>query len=240
MSKAPAFQFYPSDWQRDMDDHPLEIEGAWIRICCRLYWTGGTATKTLEEWSRILREKKKKTQQILDFFVEKNICDLVNQNGSITITSRRIVRDEYIRNIRKEAGSKGGNPHLKQEEKQELLVNQNDEQKPTPSSSSSSSKKKDLVSFSLAEDIDPDIWKAFVEHRRNLKKPLTEYAKKLILSKLDKIGQDKNAVLNQAIVKGWQDVFPLKDEEPMSSKTSFGLSPDEEKFLNEQEERERG
>jgi hypothetical protein len=136
--KAPAFQFYPSDWQRDMDDFPLEIEGAWIRICCRLYWSEGTATKTLKQWSSILRADLRQTRRIFAFFLLHDICDLVNQNGSITITSRRIVRDEYIRQIRKEAGIKGGNPRLKNHV---VLFKQNDEQKPTPSSSSSSSLK---------------------------------------------------------------------------------------------------
>jgi hypothetical protein len=139
MAKAPAFQFYPSDWQRDLDDHPLEIEGAWIRICGRLYWTGGTATKTLKEWASILRKNLSKTEQILKYLEEKKIGDLVNQNGNITITCRRMVKDEYIRKIRKEAGSKGGNPQLKNAENEGVLLNQNEEQKPTPSSSSSTS-----------------------------------------------------------------------------------------------------
>lgn len=141
--KAPAFQFYPSDWQRDMDDYPLEIEGAWIRICCRLYWSEGKSTKTLEEWSRILREKPRKTEQIFKFFSDKNICDLDNQNGSITITSRRMVRDAYIRKVRKESGILGGNPQLKTSKNDKVLLNQTDnqtvKQNPTPSSSSSSS-----------------------------------------------------------------------------------------------------
>jgi hypothetical protein len=141
--KAPAFQFYPSDWQRDMDDYPLEIEGAWIRICCRLYWSEGKSTKTLEEWSRILREKPRKTEQIFKFFSDKNICDLDNQNGTITITSRRMVRDAYIRKVRKESGILGGNPQLKTSKNENVLLNQTDnqtvKQKPTPSSSSSSS-----------------------------------------------------------------------------------------------------
>ena len=139
--KAPAFQFYPSDWQRDMDDYPLEIEGAWIRICCRLYWSEGKATKTLKEWCAILRKNRSKTEQILNFFVKKNICDLDNQNGSITITSRRMVRDAYIRKIRKEAGIQGGNPELKQDKNNTGLLNQSGKQKITPSSSSSSSSK---------------------------------------------------------------------------------------------------
>lgn len=140
--KAPAFQFYPSDWQRDMDDYPLEIEGAWIRICCRLYWSEGKSTKTLDEWSRILREKPKKTEQIFKFFSDKNICDLDNQNGTITLTSRRMVRDAYIRKVRKESGILGGNPQLKTDKNKENLLNQTVNQNPTPSSSSSSSSSK--------------------------------------------------------------------------------------------------
>jgi hypothetical protein len=116
-----------------LDDHPLEIEGAWIRICGRLYWTGGTGTRTLKEWAAILRKNITKTEQILKYFQEKNICDLVNQNGNITITSRRMVRDAYIARIRKEAGSKGGNPNLKSNKSSGDLLNQNDEQNPTPS-----------------------------------------------------------------------------------------------------------
>ena len=63
----------------------------------------------------------------------------------------------------------------------------------------------------LPDDIDKNVWDAFVEHRNNLKKPLTLYAKSLILKKLNDLGQNKNAVLNQSIVKGWQDVFELKN-----------------------------
>jgi len=73
MGKSPAFQFYPNDWLRDMEEYPLEINGAWIVILCKLWWseTRGEVTKSLEEWSRILREKKKKTREIFEFFSEK-------------------------------------------------------------------------------------------------------------------------------------------------------------------------
>ena len=52
MGKAPAFQLYVMDWARDLEEHPLEIEGAWIRICCKLHWTGGELTKSCEQWAR--------------------------------------------------------------------------------------------------------------------------------------------------------------------------------------------
>lgn len=51
-----------------------------------------------------------------------------------TIYSRRMLRDERIRGIRKEAGRLGGNPNLVNQ-----TVKQTTKQKPTPSSSSSSS-----------------------------------------------------------------------------------------------------
>lgn len=115
MSKNPAFQFYPSDWTRDLDDQDLEIEGAWIRICCRLWWspTKGQATKNLTEWSYILRTHPNKTKVILKTLLEKHIATgeyLDNQN--VTIISRRMVRDYEISKIRREVGKLGGNPGL--------------------------------------------------------------------------------------------------------------------------------
>jgi len=71
-----------------------------------------------------------------------------------------MVKDEYIRNIRRSAGSRGGNPSLKRREKtpvldNQSLLNQNGEQKPTPSSSSSKKKEniKRKKSFETAEVI---------------------------------------------------------------------------------------
>jgi hypothetical protein len=218
MSKAPAFQFYPSDWQRDMDDYPLEIEGAWIRICCRLYWSGGTATKTLKEWALILRKTLTKTEQILNFFEQKNVCNLVKQNRTVTITSRRIVRDEYIRKIRKEAGYKGGNPNIKHDKKNKDLVKQNDKQKSTPSSSSSFSSS--IFLNTLEENIKINIkeesWEMFCEMRNKIKHPLTEKVANAIIRKLIKInkktGQDMSDILERSAINDWRDVFPLQGD----------------------------
>ena len=56
---------------------------------------------------------------------------------------------------------------------------------------------------------------AFEEHRKKLKKPMTDYAKKLLLKKLQKLAkteQEQIAILNQSIENGWQGVFPLRGE----------------------------
>ena len=51
--------------------------------------------------------------------------------------------------------------------------------------------------------------------RSFIKKPMTEYALKLMLKKLDEIGNTddvKIAILNQSITNNWQGIFPLKNE----------------------------
>ena len=57
--------------------------------------------------------------------------------------------------------------------------------------------------------------KAFVQMRSFIKKPMTEYALKLMLNKLDELGNNdttKIAILNQSIKYNWQGIFPLKNE----------------------------
>lgn len=141
MGKNPAFQFYPSDWTRDLDDQSLEVEGAWIRICCCLWWseTKGKATKSLQEWSRILRVHPTKGGLLLKLLLRKNIADGVYlDKQNVTIISRRMVRDNAISQIRQQVGKLGGNPNLKKNDS--ILDNQTFNQNLTPSSSSSNYK----------------------------------------------------------------------------------------------------
>lgn len=57
--------------------------------------------------------------------------------------------------------------------------------------------------------------KAFIQMRNLIKKPLTNYALKLILNNLDKLAKDdatKIDIINQSVEHSWQGVFPLKEE----------------------------
>ena len=61
---------------------------------------------------------------------------------------------------------------------------------------------------------------AFADHRKKLKKPMTDRAKELLLSNLSKMAsteQEQIAILNQSIVNGWQGVFPLKQKQGRQS-----------------------
>ncbi len=100
MGKNPAFQFYPSDWSRDLEEHPLEIEGAWIRICCKLWWseTRGSLTKSIDQWAKILRSYQQDAERILKYIEKEKIGDVItDNNGNITVMSRRMIRDEKDR-----------------------------------------------------------------------------------------------------------------------------------------------
>ena len=79
---------------------------------------------------------------------------------------------------------------------------------------------------------------AFSEHRKKLKKPMTDYAKKLLLNKLQKLAkteQEQIAILNQSIANGWQGVFPLSGERKQKpvKQSAADMADDVIRMMNE-------
>jgi hypothetical protein len=147
--KRPSFQFYPSDWLRDtaLRSCSTEARGLWIDMIC--YMHEGTPYGYLkvnnkvilaDNLSRMVGLTLEKVNGCLEELHEAGVYDIAN-DGSIF--SKRMVRDEYLRNIRSEGGKLGGNPNLKNMGKVNLVDNLKIENKdkpiPTPTSSSSSS-----------------------------------------------------------------------------------------------------
>ena len=67
--------------------------------------------------------------------------------------------------------------------------------------------------FEIPSFINPEIWKDFEAMRKQIKRPMSERAKKLIVARLQKLGEDKaNEILEQSIVNCWQDVYPFKTD----------------------------
>ncbi len=151
MGKNPAFQFYPGDWERDLKEHPLEVQGFWMMVLCQLWWSEekGKVCKPLSKWSLILGVNYRMTRRLMGYLKDKRIADItVLPNGEYLVISRRMVKDEKLKEIRKMAGCLGGNPAFeKGKPNPYYLHNQKDnqnqsyphKQKITPSSSSSSS-----------------------------------------------------------------------------------------------------
>ena len=63
--------------------------------------------------------------------------------------------------------------------------------------------------------LDPEMWTDFVQHRKDIKKPLSSVAEKRMLSRISRFaeqGHNVNAMLERSIVNGWQDIYPEKLE----------------------------
>jgi hypothetical protein len=64
--------------------------------------------------------------------------------------------------------------------------------------------------FVIPPSIRMETWLAFEDHRKKLRKPMTNKARNLIFSECEKIGGDPNDLLEQSILRGWTGVFPVK------------------------------
>lgn len=79
----------------------------------------------------------------------------------------------------------------------------------------------DLVSAYTQNEELQNALKAFLQMRSFIKKPMTEYALKLMLKTLDELGNDDNtkvAILNRSITHNWQGIFPLSNEHTKQEK----------------------
>ena len=220
MAKLPAFQFYPGDWRKDMGVQSLSFHdrGVWWEMLCLMHESerrgvlilNGQAM-TEDSLTRLLGLDKQILTTTLTTLLTSGVASREEHTGAIY--SRRMVRDENLRKIRTEAGSKGGNP---------VLLNQNTtttvNQKSTPSSSSSlktsntKPKNSGEAAFVVPEWIPKEIWAAFVEMRNRIRAPMTETAKRGIVSKLEKLrlsGEDAAEVLNYSIMNSYRGVFAL-------------------------------
>lgn len=97
-------QFYPADWLRDTRCLSPSARGVWIDLCCFLHDADprGSATLTLRAWASKLVLSQEAFQQSLTELIEMGVCNSVTLgNGSVTIESRRIQRDQRKRDSNK-------------------------------------------------------------------------------------------------------------------------------------------
>ena len=100
MGKLPFMKFFPGDFDKDMAAHPLEIRGAWITIINHLWNVEprGIASHDFVQWGRILGTIKNEAERIILYLRDEKIASCnVECNGNVTLTSRRIQREEKER-----------------------------------------------------------------------------------------------------------------------------------------------
>jgi len=143
--KLPALQFYPGDWRKDPGVQALSRHdrSVWFDILLIMHESDERgilllAGKPMPEdaLARMLFLDNQEVNQILGTLLAYGVASRRDDDGAIYC--RRMVRDEHLMQIRRNAGKMGGNPVLLNQtvnQKPTSRVNQ----KPTPSSSSSSS-----------------------------------------------------------------------------------------------------
>lgn len=143
--KRPSFQFYPSDWLHDLSLRVCSVgaRGLWIDMLCLMhqgapygYLKVGGKVIHLASLASVIGAPSADVQ---GWLAELEEAGVFSRDDDGCIYSRRMVRDELIREKRAAGGHLGGNPTLKGSPVVAQMVNLQSNLEPTPSSSSSSS-----------------------------------------------------------------------------------------------------
>lgn len=228
--KRPSFQFYPSDWRNDaaLQSCSIAARGLWHEMLCLMheclpYGHLAVNGKPMRpaQIARLVGVPEKEYAVLLAELTDAGVPSTTIDG---TIYSRRMVRDEHIRNVRSQAGRLGGNPNLlsqkvKHEDNQMLNQednqgsNQIDKQSPTPSSSSSSSIKNknkaarvprfDAQAHLVSLGVPPGIAKDWLAVRKAKRLAPTATAFDDVRIEVDKAGIPMADAIRMCCVKGW-------------------------------------
>lgn len=113
----PSMQFYPSDWMAEPGLRlcGLASRGIWMDMLCLMWSSPERGVLRKQNGSKIESKDISKMCGASETEVDACLAELYEhgvyskaQDGAIY--NRRMVRDEHIRRVRSEAGSKGGRP----------------------------------------------------------------------------------------------------------------------------------
>jgi hypothetical protein len=114
VGKKPAFQYYPSDFDRDTAAVSLSGRGAWISLLNAMWFSQnrGELTLSIVGYARLLRATVEQTVTALNELIEFHVCDaffeqgreqrvttlqVTESNVKVTLVNRRMDREEKIR-----------------------------------------------------------------------------------------------------------------------------------------------
>jgi hypothetical protein len=136
--KAPAFQFYPGDWFKDvpLQMASLHTKGFWFEMLLHM-WDAperGKLEGTKEQICRLMMCQDGDFDKAMEEIVDLKIADVTLADKKMTIINRRMFREQKFRINHKDR-------QVRYINKKKLISNdgKNDSQMTPPSSSSSSS-----------------------------------------------------------------------------------------------------
>ena len=190
--KRPSFQFYPSDWLRDtaLRTCSVSARGLWIDMIC--YMHEGTPYGYLKVNDKVILPSNLAAmcgatlENVEGWLKELETAGVFKRDENGVIHSKRMIRDEEIRNSRASGGKLGGNPALLKVGKVNHKVQNKDKPNPTPSSSSSSSSSSSLETIKPLSNKFDEFWSTWPSSTRKVGKMAC--FKKWEARKLDSIG----------------------------------------------------
>ena len=205
--KRPSFQFYPSDWLRDtaLRSCSPSARGLWIDMICFMH--EGNPYGHLKVGNKVILPPNLASMvgatlvEVEGWLYELHQAGVYELAEDGEIYSKRMVRDESLRNKRAEGGKLGGNPNLKVNLKVISMVEKEVKQKPTPSSSSSSSSSNINTP---PEGVSEEVWQEFTKHRKTKKAAVTPLVIKGIAEQAQKAGWTLENALKETVVRNWQ------------------------------------
>lgn len=112
--KRPAFQFYPADWRKDVElqSCSMAAQGLWINLLCVAHQCEPYGHLTINgkamNSAQISRQVGGLSEADTDVLLNELLyAGVVRRSGDGAIYSRRMVRDEEVRNARAEGGIAG-------------------------------------------------------------------------------------------------------------------------------------
>lgn len=253
MNKSPAFQFYPADFLSDENVLLMSNEevGCYIKLLC-FCWIHGSIPTDFLKISKIIFEKNKKTEKI---FKKISHCFVMSECGAryINLRLEKERKKQLNHKLNKQNSGKIGAEkrweNADQKYSNAMAVLSTSAIAKNSSSSSSLIKKKDIniknifiskkeKSEKMAELEIPDFlqkedWINFVQHRMEIKKPMSDLAKQKAILKLQQLhneGEKISDVINQSIVNGWQGLFPAAKQKGFSGANAASSNTGQKSF----------
>jgi hypothetical protein len=257
--KRPAFQFYPSDWRKDMalQNCSIAARGLWIEMLCIAHECEPYGHLTVNgkpmTAAQIGRHAGLTERECAKLIAELEAAGVLSRTEEGSIFSRRMVRDEDVRNRRAEGGKAGSEHGIKGAEhgrkggrppagRGVSKPPSEPPKEPPPSSSSSSSSseeekaRKRAAPVARPPDVAEQVWSDWLELRKAKRAPVTQTTLDGAITEAAKAGMSLEAFLRVWCRRGSQGLEAdwLKPDERGRSDAAEAPEPE---WRREQRER---
>lgn len=224
MAKIPSFPLYAQDFDMDTNTWTNEQVGMYLRLLLS-EWINGPLPNDTKKLAQIARISPKKFSNLFQICSKKFVQD---GNGFLINLKMEKIRKKVYKYIeqKKKAGIASAHKRwLKNNGRYNTrstdVVTDPVTKSCQPISNTYTKKekyKKERKKF-YPDWLDLDLWFDFIKYRKTIKAPLTERAEKSLITKLEKLINNKQgtqkAIIEQTIVSGkWSGLFPASKNEP--------------------------